>query len=73
MELNNIFNVVVKDGYTMLALVSADGIFHAVIFRERTGDFVYCWNYDIEDGTWGQGHYFTYYASAIKEMASHFA
>ncbi len=65
------FNAKVKDGYTMLALVTDGDIYHAIIKREKMGDFVYCFAYDVNDGSWGQGHYCKYYADAANELAHH--
>lgn len=72
MRYNDIFaGAVVKEGYTMLALVSDGDLFHAIIRREKMGDFVYCYAYDIKDGSWGQGHYCKIYAEAANELAHH--
>jgi len=58
--------VVVKDGYEMLALVNrGDNHFDAIIDRKsKFRPFVVCLNYDITDGTWGQGEYFEKYEIA---------
>lgn len=68
----NGFKVEVKEGYRLIALVPQDGIYHAIIDRQGSCDrYVYCWSYDINDGTWGQGYYFGDYRNALKEMAHH--
>lgn len=72
MKYNELFGgVVVKEGYTMLALVSDGEWFHAVIRRNDMEDYVYCFGYDVKDGTWGNGVYCSTYAQAVERMASH--
>lgn len=72
MKYNELFGgAVVKDGYRMLALVANGGYFDAIIYRERTKDYVFCSSYDIHDGTWGQGHYCATYAGAVKCLCEH--
>lgn len=63
--------VVVKDGYEMLALVNrGDNHFDAIIDRKsKFQPFVVCLNYDITDGTWGQGAYFEKYEIAKNYLA----
>lgn len=69
MTYNEVFaGAVVKEGYTMLALVVEGGYFHAIIRRNRVDDYVFCYCYDVKDGTWGQGHYCATYADAMDEM-----
>lgn len=72
--MNKLFGgVVVKDGYTMLALVNDGDLFHAIIKRERMQDFVFCYCYDVTDGTWGNGVYCQTYAQAAERLAQHLA
>lgn len=72
--MNKLFTgVVVKDGYTMLALIADGDAFHAIIHRNKMDDYVFCYAYDITDGSWGQGHYCDTYAQAAKELAKRFA
>ena len=72
MSYNEIFaGAVVKEGYTMLALVSDGFMFHAILRRNKAKDFVYCYEYDIKDGSWVQGHYCDSYADAANELAHH--
>lgn len=62
-------DVVVKKNFTLLVLIKDSyGTYHAVIRRERTQDYVFCWNYDSTDGTWGQGHYCTNYTGVMKAL-----
>ena len=69
MKFNELFGgVVVKEGYTMLALVTEGFLFHAIIRRNKTDDYVMCYGYDVKDGTWAQGHYCTTYAGAVDEL-----
>ena len=64
-------NVVVKENYTLRVLIKDSyGTYHAIIYRERTDDYVFCWNYDITDGTWGQGHYCATFFQAWTEMCA---
>ena len=64
-------NVVVKENYTLRTLIrDSYGTYHAIIYRERTDDYVFCWNYDIGDGTWGQGHYCSTFFKAWNEMCA---
>lgn len=70
MKNNELFGgVVVKEGYTMLALVADGDTHHAIIRREKTKDYVFCYAYDVTDGVWGQGHYCDTYAQAAAELA----
>ena len=74
MNYNDLFKgVVVKEGYTMMALVADGGYFNAIIRREKTKDYVFCFSYDVTDGTWGQGYYCGTYAEAKAELARHIA
>lgn len=51
-------NIVVKENYRLVTLFKDSyGTYHAIIYREKPQDYVFCWHYDITDGTWGQGHY----------------
>ena len=69
MTFNEVFGgAVVKEGYTMLALVQEGFWWHAIIRRDRVDDYVFCSCYDIKDGTWGQGHYCETYAGAVAEL-----
>ena len=68
---NEIFSVTIKEGYTMFALVSDGDLWHAIIRRDKMQDWVFCYAYDIESGTWGQGHYCKIYAEAAAELAKH--
>ena len=62
-------NVVVKDNYTLQVLIRDDyGVYHAIIYREHADDYVFCYHYDIVDGTWGQGHYCSSYRGAMEQM-----
>lgn len=71
--MNELFTgVVVKDGYTMLALIADGDTFHAIIRRNKMDDYVFCYAYDVKDGSWGQGHYCDTYAQAVKELAKRF-
>jgi len=64
-------NVVVKENYTLRVLIKDSyGTYHAIIYRERTDDYVFCWNYDITDGTWGQGHYCSTFFQAWTKMCT---
>ena len=68
MKLNEIF---IKDGYTFCAIVAdpwGGGVYHAIIYREKRQDFVFCFNYNTETGTWGQGHYVLTYEDALDCM-----
>lgn len=52
--MNELFTgVVVKDGYTMLALIADGDTFHAIIRRNKMDDYVFCYAYDVKDGLWG--------------------
>ena len=69
MRFNDVFaGAKVKDGYTMVMLMQEGLSWHAIIHREKADDFVFCSNYDIKDGTWGQGHYCSTYVGALKAM-----
>lgn len=71
-EEHKMFNADVKEGYTMLALVSDGSIYHAIIDRHTEVDrWVYCFAYDVEDGSWGNGVYCNSYSSACKRLAEH--
>lgn len=62
-------DVVVKEGYTLRVLIKDNyGTYHAIIYRQRTKDYVFCYHYDIADGTWGQGHYCSTYFIAMGEL-----
>lgn len=67
----NFDGVVVKEGYELMLLMKSwcGNMYLAIIYRERTDDFVFCTNYDITDGTWGQGHYCVKYGGALEEFA----
>ena len=56
----------VKDGYKLIDIkVSKAGDIVALIDRNISFcSFVVAWNYNLNDGTWGQGHYFETMASA---------
>ena len=76
MKWNEVFGgVVVKDGYSMLALVNDGEYWHAIIHRNNATyePWVFCICYDIKDGTWGQGHYHSEYAHAVQDMAEYLA
>lgn len=65
-------NVVVKENYTLRSLTSDNyGTYHAIIYRERTQDYVFCYHYDITDGTWGQGYYCSSFNGAMEQMLRH--
>ena len=67
MTMNEVFGgAVVKEGYTMCLLMNEGVSYHAIIHRNKTQDFVFCSNYDIYDGTWGQGHYCATYTGALE-------
>lgn len=69
MTFNEVFGgAVVKDGYSMVMLMNEGISWHAIIYRKKTDDFVFCSNYDIKDGTWGQGHYCMTYVGALTAM-----
>ncbi len=62
-------NIVVKENYKLCALIQDRyGAYHAIIYRKRTEDYVFCWNYNVTNGTWGQGHYVTTFESAVAVM-----
>ena len=70
--MNPFKDVVVKEGYTLLALVSDGAFYHAIINRNSKYEpYVYCYGYDITDGVWGQGHYYDTYAEAANDLAHH--
>ena len=70
MEMKNFDGVVVKEGYELMLLMKArSGEYLAIIYRERTDDYVFCTSYDKTDGTWGQGHYCLNYGGALEEFA----
>ena len=72
MTFNQVFGgAKVKEGYTMLMLMNEGATWHAIIYRSRTDDYVFCYNYDIKDGTWGQGHYCSTYVGALMEMTQY--
>ena len=69
MRFNEVFGgVVVRPGNILLSLVLDSPYWHAIIKRESTGEYVYCFAYDITDGTWGNGHYFSSYSDAVSCM-----
>ena len=62
-------NVVVKENYTLRTLIRDNyGTYHAIIYRERTDDYVFCQRYDIADGTWGQGYYCSTFNGAMEQL-----
>lgn len=62
-------DVVVKENYTLRVLIKDSyGTYHAIIYRERTDDYVFCYHYDITDGTWGQGHYCSSFRGAMEQL-----
>lgn len=72
MRYNEVFGgAVVKEGYTMVMLMNEGISWHAIIYRNKVDDFVFCSNYDIKDGTWGQGHYCQTYTGALSAMAEY--
>lgn len=66
-------NVAVRDEYTLMALFERYGTYHAVIRRDNVNvdKWVYCFAYDINDGTWGQGHYYGRYKDALDDLWGH--
>ncbi len=73
MKLSDVF---VKDGYSLMAIAKdefddRDDVFHAIIYREKTKDYVFCHYYNIKDGTWGQGDYFLIYTNALACMCEY--
>lgn len=64
-------NVVVKENYILRTLIKDSyGTYHAIIYRDRPQDYVFCWHYDITDGTWGQGHYCSTFFQAWTKMCT---
>lgn len=62
-------NVVVKENYDLRTLIKDEhGVYHAIVYREKTEDYVFCYHYDITDGTWGQGHYCSSFNGAMEQM-----
>lgn len=65
-------NVFVREGYELKAIVAFKDYYHAIIDRHTECDrYVFCFYYDITDGTWGQGSYFSEYSSACEKLASY--
>lgn len=65
-------DVFVKENYVLMGIVlTKSGIYHAIIYRDRTQDYVVCCNYNIKDGTWGAGTYVVTYEAAIEELKMH--
>ena len=73
--MNTFHEIVVKDDYEIVGLIrdprAYTNRYHAVIHRVSVDDYVYCYCYDITDGTWGQGYYFGSFDEAVKEMGRH--
>lgn len=69
----NFDGVKVKEGYELMLLmkVAHGNHYNAIIHREKPDDYVFCTNYDITDGTWGQGHYCTKYSGALDEFMAY--
>lgn len=67
----NPFNVAVQDpSYEVCALVQDGNRYHAIVDRGGSFQpFVACYLYDINTGTWCQGHYCDTYAEACEELA----
>ena len=62
-------NVVVKENYTLRVLIKDNyGTYHAIIYRKHADDYVFCYHYDIADGTWGQGHYCSTFNGAMEQL-----
>ena len=69
--MNEFRGIFVKENYNLVALVSdgcGGGAYHAIIHRSKTNDFVFCHYYNVNNGTWGQGDYFTTYSDALNRM-----
>lgn len=57
MNNNNFSDIIVKDGYRLIAYVERGSLADAIIYRESVSNYVVCLGYDRTDGTWRQGRY----------------
>ena len=74
-NLNNIANVVVREGFELKAIIredgdrmNPDGWYHAIVYNTKKNEYIFCTCYDIKTGSWGKGDYCRTYFSAIKAM-----
>ena len=66
--------IVLKDGNTLCAIVSdrwGGGCYHAIIYKEKRNEFVFCSYYDIKTGEWLQGYYVLTYEDALNCMINY--
>ena len=66
--MNELFNVAVQEGRELLTLVKQGNMYHAIIHLINKDEYVACYNYDISNGSWGQGHYCMTHEGAIKAL-----
>ena len=69
------YTKVTKDGYEVKKLyrvkqnAQANPFLIAVIFRPNRGMYMWAWDYNPRDGSWGQGHYdFELMSDAVKSL-----
>ena len=69
------YTKVTKDGYEVKKLyrvkqnAQANPFLIAVIFRPTRGTYMWAWDYNPRDGSWGQGHYdFELMSDAVKNL-----
>lgn len=68
----NFNDICVKSGFELMALVRCDDTYHAIIHRNTSFEpYIFCYCYDVTDGTWGQGHYYDTYAQALEDLKAH--
>lgn len=68
-QLDKYITVTVKEEYHLMKIGEVRGTGTKVALLERRTKFepyIVAWNYDINDGTWGQGHYFESSAQAAQ-------
>lgn len=68
--MNELFNVKVQEGRELLGLLKHGNRYYAIIHLIKKDEYVACYGYDINDGSWGQGDYCLTHEGAIKALAN---
>lgn len=74
-NLNELTDIVIKEGYELKAIVkedgdhmNPDGWYHVIVYNTKKEEYIFCACYNIKTGSWSKGIYNKTYYGATKEM-----
>ncbi len=60
--------VTLKPHHHLKVLVKSFPYAHAILYKEYDKEYVYCFDYNVETGSWGHGVYTNSFEDAWKEL-----